>query len=141
MKRMSDNAFLDTNIWIYMYSEKEPAKRAAAYHVLNQHNCISSLQIFNEASNVWTKKFGWNGENVKNHLHNIELVCDDILTIGKNTIYKALSLKDTYKFSYFDSVMLASALEGHCSVIYTEDMNDGQLIEGCLRIVNPFRNM
>jgi predicted nucleic acid-binding protein len=141
MKPMSDKAFLDTNIWIYTYSEKEPEKRLAAYNILNQYNCISSIQIFNEASNVWTKKFGWNGEKVQSHLNNIELVCDEILLVGRNTINKALSLKDTYKFSYYDSLMLASALEGNCGVIYTEDMNDGQVIENCLRIVNPFKNM
>jgi len=50
----------------------------------------------------------------------------------------ALSLKDRYGYSYYDCLMLASALEGNCRVIYTEDMSDGQMIDGALEIINPF---
>jgi predicted nucleic acid-binding protein len=138
---MSGKAFLDTNILIYLYSDKEPDKREAAYRILEQYDCISSLQIFNEASNVWFKKFGWYGDKITKHLDNIELVCDNVLTVERSTINKAIELKDLYKFSYYDSLMLASALEGKCSIIFTEDMNDGQVIEKVLKITNPFKNV
>jgi predicted nucleic acid-binding protein len=44
----------------------------------------------------------------------------------------------SYKFSYYDSQIIASALEHQCEILYSEDMQDGQVIEHCLRIINPF---
>lgn len=137
---MNGKAFLDTNILIYVYSAKEVIKRDAVCQLLNQYDCITSIQIFNEASNVWFKKFGWNSERIKEHLDNIELICEEVLPVGRNTVNSALDLKEKYRFSYYDCLMLASALEGECSVIFTEDMNDGQYITKNLRIVNPFKD-
>jgi len=93
----------------------------------------------NESSNVWLRKFSWSAKKVKEHLDNIELVCDDVQIIYRDTINKAITLKERYKFSYFDSLMLASALEGNCQVIFTEDMSDGQIINKTLKITNPFK--
>ena len=135
---MKDRVFLDTNILIYLYSESESEKRKIAYKILNNSYCVTSLQAFNEASNVWYKKFGWDGIKIKNHLDNIELVCNEVLFIGRSTINTALSLKDIYGYSYYDCLMLASALESNCSKIITEDINKGQIIENRLNIINPF---
>jgi len=52
---MKDKAFLDTNVLIYLYSESELGKREVTYQILNSRYCITSLQAFNEASNVWFK--------------------------------------------------------------------------------------
>jgi len=134
---MSDRAFLDTNLLIYLYSDSELQKRTAAYQALNNHNCITSTQALNEASNIWFKKCGWNGQKIKEHIDNIELVCQEVLTVQKNTIIKALEIKDRYGYSYYDCLMLSSAFEGQCSVIFTEDMKDGQVIDNSLTIVNP----
>ena len=51
---------------------------------------------------------------------------------------QSFEIKNRYSFSYWDSLILSSALENGCDVIYSEDMHDGQLIDGVLRIVNPF---
>jgi len=93
----------------------------------------------NEASNVWFKKYGWAGAKIHKHLDNIELLCDEILMIGRSTIDIALSLKDDYGYSYYDCLMLAAALESNCNIIMTEDMNDGQTINEHLKINNPFK--
>ena len=136
---MSDKAFLDTNLLIYLYSDSEPQKRNTAYQVLNGHDCTTSIQALNEASNVWFKKCGWNGQKIKEHINNIELVCHEILAVQKNTIVKALEIKDRYSYSYYDCLMLSSALEGQCNVIFTEDMQDEQIIDDKLAILNPFK--
>jgi predicted nucleic acid-binding protein len=94
----------------------------------------------NESCNVWLKKCNWCTERIQEHLDNIELVCDEVFPINKNTINKALILKDRYSYSYYDCIMLASALDGNCNVIFTEDMSDGQIINDTLKIVNPFRD-
>jgi len=54
------------------------------------------------------------------------------------TVLQSFEIKNRYSFSYWDSLILSSALENGCDVIYSEDMHDGQLIDGVLRIVNPF---
>ena len=138
---MNDKVFLDTNILIYLYSESESGKRNAACQSLNIYDCITSIQALNEASNVWGRKYGWSGEKIKNHLDNIETVCDEIVLIQKNTIKKALELKDDYGYSYYDCLMLASALEYKCGIILTEDMSNGQIIDGELKIINPFKGI
>jgi len=135
---MNGRVFLDTNILIYLYSESEKGKRETAYRILDEHRCVTSLQAMSEAGNVWFRKYGWDGMRIRKHLDNIELVCDAVLPIGRGEIDLALSLKDRYGYSYFDSLMLASALEGDCDTIMTEDMGNGQRIGGKLSIKNPF---
>ena len=136
---MSDRVFLDTNIIIYLYSEDEDDKREAVYRFVNKNCCITSIQTFNEASNVWLKKYNWEKDKIIKYLDGIEAVCDEILLIQKKTINEALSIRDRYDYSYYDCLVLSSALESNCKIILTEDMNDGQLIYNRLEIINPFK--
>lgn len=59
--------------------------------------------------------------------------------ITKIDIKLAMNIKKRYKFSYWDSLIIASALENNCAILYSEDMQHGQIIEDRLTIVNPFR--
>jgi len=136
---MHDKAFLDSNILIYLYSEDDKNKRNIAQNILDDNDCMTSIQAMNEISSVWFRKLMWSADKIKDHLDNIEQVCDEIITISRATINKALSLKERYEFSYFDSLMPSSALEGDCNIIFSEDMSDGQIIEKTLKIVNPFK--
>jgi len=54
------------------------------------------------------------------------------------TIHAALDIRERYCFSWYDSLIVAAALEAGCDTLYSEDMQDSQEINGCLRIVNPF---
>ena len=135
---MPDKVFLDTNILIYLYSESEANKRQVAYRILDNHYCVTNLQALNEASNTWFRKYSWESSKIHSHLDNIELVCDIILPISRATINMALSIKDRYGYSYYDCIMLSSALESNCSIIFTEDMNNGQIISDRLTVINPF---
>jgi predicted nucleic acid-binding protein len=137
---MSDNAFLDTNILIYLYSEDETHKREAAYQLVNTNKCITSTQAFNEASNIWLKKYELEKTHIIKYLDELETVCENVNLIQRNTINHALEIKQRYGFSYYDCLMLSSALDRGCDIIYTEDMQDGQFIEDRLAIINPFRN-
>ena len=136
---MPDRAFLDTNVLVYLHSENNDKKRDDAKNLLDEYKCVTSLQTFNELSNVWFRKFNLDSIKIEEHLDNIELVCDEILSINRATINSALAIKNRYNFSYYDSLMLASALEGNCNIIFTEDMSDGQIINNSLTIKNPFK--
>ena len=60
-------------------------------------------------------------------------VCDTTLS----TITQCIHLKERYGYSWWDSLLLSSALETHCTTVYSEDMQNGQVIEKSLRIINP----
>jgi predicted nucleic acid-binding protein len=64
-----------------------------------------------------------------------------IAPISLSTIEVALTIASRYYYSYFDSLILSSALEYHCTRIYTEDMHHGQLVENTLTVYNPFRDL
>ena len=135
---MSDRVFLDTNIIIYMYSEDDEDKRDIAYQFVNNTNCVTSIQVMNEVSNVLIKKYALGKSEISKYLDEIEAISEEVLLIQRKTINQALDIKEKYGYSFYDCIMLASAIEASCSIILTEDMNDGQVIDGTLKIVNPF---
>jgi predicted nucleic acid-binding protein len=134
---MENKIFLDTNVLIYAYSETEPDKRKTALEILQRGRIVISTQVINEFIWVMYRKYQVGKDKLQiigSRFLNIFEVC----LIGKNTIKSALNVFVKYKFSYWDSLIIASALESGCGILYTEDMQDGQVIEGRLRIVNPF---
>jgi predicted nucleic acid-binding protein len=136
---MHDKAFLDTNILIYAYSEDEPKKQSVALHLLDsfEDNVIISKQVINELSNILLKKFKLGSDQVENVLLEIDNVLP-IVDFDLTTQIKALKLKDRYQFQFYDALIVATALENNCTVVYSEDMQHEMLIDGSLKIINPF---
>lgn len=62
----------------------------------------------------------------------------EVVPVDAETIRQAYAVKRRYGYSWWDSVMLTAALESSCEVVYTEELHDGQVIDGRLRIKNPF---
>jgi len=136
---MNGRAFFDTNIFIYLYAENERGKQTICKEIINKADeCITSTQILNEINNVLIRKWKMPVETVKTVQQDVRRI-SEVERISEDTIDKAIELNDRYGFSYYDCLMLASALDSNCRVIYTEDMSDGQIIEDTLRIVNPFK--
>jgi len=134
---MRDSVFLDTNIIIYLYSEGEDDKRDTAYKFVNNADCVTSIQAMKEVGNVRLRKYSLSKDEISRYLDEIKLVCDDVLLVKRKTINQALELRERYGYSFYDCLMLTSALEAGCNIILTEDMNDGQVISGILKILNP----
>ena len=132
-----NRAFLDTNIFIYMYALSEPYKKETCLSLLDSCDCVTSTQAINEICNVLTRKILTPFEDIKIVVKDIYNICE-VRLIQKQSALDALKLKERYGFSFFDSLMLSSALDSNCNIIYSEDMADGQTIEGKLKIVNPF---
>jgi predicted nucleic acid-binding protein len=138
---MSGNkAFLDTNILVYLYSSKEPKKRDMCIAAVERYTRIVSTQTLNEFSNVLFKKQGLTSADVWTHVQNVKQIAE-VKDIDFATIGKAIALKGRYGYSYYDSLMIASALDSGCEVFFSEDMSGGQTIEGKLLIVNPFNDI
>ena len=140
MKQMSDKVFLDTNILIYSYSKDEKQKQKIALKVIDKYSrgIIISTQVINELTNILFKKFKIDATTIKKTI--IEL--DSVFNIEEFDIVtqiKAVEIKEKYRLQFYDSLILATALENRCTILFSEDMQDGQVIENTLTIVNPFR--
>jgi len=133
-------AFLDTNIIIYAYSEDEIEKANIANKIINEYQCFISTQVVNEVSNVFFKKFNLSSQEVLSVVEELERFLT-IIQFDIDTIKYAYKIKDKYKFSYFDSLIIATALNHNCQILYTEDMQHNQIIEDKLKIINPFEDI
>jgi len=137
-KQIEDKVFLDTNILIYAYSIDEPKKKEKVEHILkNIKNIIISTQVINEFINVMLRKQKLKPDllnNLINELYNnFEISPIDLIIIQK-----AINLTIDYKYSYFDSLMISSALINNCKILFTEDMHHNHNFENKLLIINPF---
>lgn len=72
-------------------------------------------------------------------LETIEILCPDPLPITLDTHKEALAIAGKYGYRIYDALIVASALEAKCTILYSEDMQDGQLIANRLKIRNPFK--
>lgn len=137
---MNGKVFLDTNVLIYCYTGTEPTKNAAALAVANSSNVCISTQVLQELANTLSRKF-------KKSWAEIELVIDEVCQnfhVHRNseqTVRGAARLAGRYGFSFYDSLILAAAIEVGCETVFSEDLQDGQVIDGKMSVLNPFRGV
>jgi predicted nucleic acid-binding protein len=134
---MKDKFFLDTNILLYAFGKDDYKKRIAKE--LIRQRLIISVQVINEICNVLFKKFNFSVMEIKN-IFNFIKNKTEIKPVNIQTIEYCLYIKEKYNFSYWDSLIISSALENQCLILYTEDMQNNQIIEEQLTIINPFLN-
>lgn len=127
--------FLDTSILVYAFTDDRRAVRAE--QLLAKGGTVS-VQVLNEFANVARRKLGLSWHDVGEALEAVRSLCRPVLAIDLDSHPDALRLAERYGVSVFDAQVLASALRGGCTTFYTEDMQDGLLVDGRLRLVNPF---
>jgi predicted nucleic acid-binding protein len=136
---MSDSIiFLDSNVLLYAFGNDAQRKNAAKD--LLRMKPIISTQVMNEVISILYRKFGFSDDEIKN-IYDFMMSNMTIRVIDPASINRAIRLKEKYKYSYWDSLIIASALANECSILYSEDLQDGQNIENKLFIVNPFKNL
>jgi len=133
---MSDKITLDSNILIYAFANNNDFRKSIAKDIIAKCNIIS-LQAVNETSYILLKKFKLPEEELEKVIQFMknQFIISSLTT---NILDQTITLCKKYDFSFWDSMMIAAALENHCSIIYTEDLSHGQLIENRLRIIYPF---
>lgn len=130
--------FVDTNVWLYAFIENgDSAKSARASGLIQQGSIRLSTQVVNEVCVNLLKKAKFS-ENALRQLIDAFYTKYDVADLQRSTFLAASDLRDRYSFSYWDSVIVASALETGAEILYSEDMQDGLLVNNQLRIVNPF---
>ena len=126
--------FADTNVVLYLLDDGPKADRAEA--ILAQGPRIS-VQVLNETLVNCRRKAGLTWEETGAFLGGVQAVCPvEDLTVQTHEVGRALAEK--YGLSIYDAMIVASALIAGCTTLWSEDMQDGLVVEGRLRVVNPF---
>ncbi|RJL04022.1 PIN domain-containing protein [Paracoccus aestuarii] len=126
--------FVDTNVILYLLDDGPKADRAEA--ILAQGPRIS-VQVLNEAMVNCRRKAGMDWNDTASFLAGVRALCPvEDLTLRTHDVGRALA--ERYGFSVYDAMIVAAALIAGCETLWTEDMHAGLLVEGQLRLVNPF---
>ena len=134
---MAGSAFLDTNVLIYSVAG-DHARSEVAEGLLAAGGVVS-VQILNEFVAVARRKLDMSWDDVTEALDAIRTLCSSTPAITTGTHDAALRIAKAHGFHIYDALVIASALESGCDTIYTEDLQDGQVVEGRLTIRNPFK--
>lgn len=132
---MPAKLFIDTNIVIYSLGANS-AKTALSAPLFTHHPTIST-QVLSETANVALKKLAMPLSETSKLLKMLEATCK-VEIVTPATMQRALDIAGRYRFSWFDSLIVASALDAGCDTLYTEDLQHGQVIEDKLTVTNPF---
>lgn len=140
---MSDNYFLDTNVFVYSFDSSKPSKRerslALIQEALETGTGMISSQVIQEFLNVATQKFSvpLKIEDARTYLR---FVLNPLCHIypSQPLFESCLDIQAETNYSFYDSLILAAAVQGGCIILYSEDLRDGQQVRG-VKIVNPYR--
>jgi predicted nucleic acid-binding protein len=99
-----------------------------------------SVQVLNEFAAVVRRKAKMPWDEVRFAIENIRTLCPNPLPITTDTHQEALAIAEKYGYRIYDALIVASALEARCTILYSEDLQGGQVIDNTLTIRNPFRS-
>lgn len=132
---MRDNFFADTNVLLYSLDSLSK-KQEIAFTIWRQGVTIST-QVVMEFTNVCLKKFKFTKEEAFESAFNI-MEGALVKSVTEKSVRLAFNISRKYGFSHWDSLIIAAALEAGCTILYSEDLHHGQVIEDKLTIINPF---
>ena len=146
---MSAKVFLDTNTLVYLLEGSQSAETATPAQldanrkadlllaIIEQDALVIAVQVMNELCNVvLRRKFSWPA--LQELLASLEELCVEIVPLSLEVHKLGLYLRQKYQLQLYDAMLLAAPLQAGCSIFYSEDMQDGQVIEKSLTIKNPF---
>lgn len=129
--------FLDTNILVYSFGENDPHKRGVARALVESGNATISSQILSELANVLTRRLGFTPGEARSRIGHIAGRCE-VVAVTPAVVSDALRIMERYRYAFFDSQIIATALAAGMPMLYSEDLHDGQRIDGALTIRSPF---
>jgi len=136
---MKGRYFLDTNFFVYLYSKDEVKKREKCYRIFQEFDqkshVVISTQVIKEFAAVMIGKIKMDPLKVKSIIENLSEF--EVIDTNVTLIKEAIDIQILNQLSFWDSLVISAAKSANCSVILTENMNDGQVIDG-VRIQSPF---
>ena len=139
---MIDRIFVDSNIWVYLFASEDVNKNIRARNFvtensLNNNILVVSYQVLNEVAAVLKVKKNFSEDKIRFVVENMSNLCM-VQDFSKGILLKASFLRDRHHFSYWDSLIIATALEAGCNQLFSEDMHHGLPVESRMKIINPF---
>lgn len=135
---MSERRFFDSNLLVYAHDDREPGKRKLARQLLTSHlrerTAVFSTQVLQEYF-VTAKKKGVSADTARHHVVAYSKL--SVVQVTIDLILGAIDLHRLHQISFWDALILRAARAGGCSVVLSEDLNDGQTYDG-VRVENPF---
>jgi predicted nucleic acid-binding protein len=134
------SCFIDTNIWLYAFTVgDDPEKTARAKSLIETQSAVFvSAQVINEVCVNLLKKAQFSEQQIQ-HLIESFYAKYAVVELSKPLLLRGSALREQHAFSFWDSLIVAGALAANATVLYSEDMQDGLIVENRLRIVNPFK--
>ena len=137
---MTDSVFIDSNIWVYAFSREDENKYKISHKFIfeckNNILLVTSHQVINEVSNILLKK-KFSEKQIRNVIEYFQAMCF-IQENNKEIALLASDIREKYSVSFWDSQIIASAITAGCNRLASEDMQDGQIINGT-RIYNIYK--
>ena len=137
---MTDNIFVDSNLWVYLFTDDDDTKSKAVKKYITKcaenNRLVISYQIVNEVCSVLKKK-NYSEFDIRRVAGDMMGLCD-VCDYSGEIVFKASDLRARYSFAYWDSHVVASALTSQCGVLASEDMQDGLKIDS-LTIMNVLK--
>jgi predicted nucleic acid-binding protein len=134
---MPAKVFFDTNILIYAVAKDDP--RAARAEELLAAGGVTGVQMLNEFASVARRKLGMTWQEVNEALEAILVLCPSPVPITLATHKAGRRIAEQYGFNIYDALASAAAMQSGCATLYSEDLQDGQVIGLALTVKNPFR--
>lgn len=142
---MKSDCFIDTNVWVYALLEarNDDGKQQAALELLrNLPTTVSimvSVQVINEFHWTLARKYRLADDVVHDKaINGIVAFASAVLPLELDTYLEASCIRKRYNFSFWDSLIVASALQAGCAALYSEDLNHGMIVDKRLHVINPF---
>ena len=132
-----NKVFIDSNIWLYAFIDSLEKTKIAKKIISKEPNIVLSVQVINEVSFNLIKKLHFDEGEIRNLIEDFYSKYE-IVNFNEKNLRLASNIRTLRQISYWDSLIIASALENDCSILYSEDMQHNQIIENKLKIVNPF---
>jgi predicted nucleic acid-binding protein len=136
----AENCFLDTNIWLYAFTVgDDPEKTVRAKTLIETQSAVFvSAQVINEVCVNLIRKARFSEQQIQQLIESFYAKYV-VVEFSKPALLKASTLREQHALSFWDSLIVASALAINATVLYSEDMQNGLVVEHRLRIVNPFK--
>lgn len=136
---MAARSFIDTHVLIYAEASDAPVKQRAALALLKQlfesTDGVLSTQVLQEYCNVALKRLKLPAQHIRAQLDLYEQF--EVVQVTPAVIRAGLDLHQTRSVAFYDALIMVSAQLAGCSVLFSEDMNAGEIMTG-VRIINPF---
>lgn len=131
--------FLDSNVVLYAFAEGDDRKPLAT--AILALDFVVSAQTLNECASVARRKFKLSWPEIGEFVSGLGENAQQLVSLDAELNAKAIGLAERYKLAFYDALIIAAALHAGCDTLYSEDMQDGLVIERRLTIRNPFADL